>query len=249
LRIESKPSPNFDDRKLPISCLVLHYTGMESGQAALDRLRDPAAKVSAHYMIEEDGRIFQMVDEKDRAWHAGVSSWNGITDLNSASIGIEIVNGGHDFGLPEFPDKQINAVIALSKAVIKRHDIDAKNVVGHSDIAPARKEDPGEKFPWLGLAAAGLGIWPMDVSDDQRILFDKGARDRGISIAQSGLAHIGYGISVTGILDDETMSVVTALQRRFRPEKLDGQIDVQTMEIIGSLTRQIQGQNQSQNSA
>ncbi len=249
MKIESTPSPNFDVRKLPISCLVLHYTGMRTGQAALDRLRDPEAKVSAHYLVEEDGRIFQMVDEKDRAWHAGVSNWNGIKDLNSASIGIEIVNGGHDFGLPDFPDKQINAVIGLSKAVIKRYDIRAKNVVGHSDIAPARKEDPGEKFPWIGLAAAGVGIWPMDVSDDQRILFESGARDRGISIAQSGLAHIGYNVSVTGILDDETMLVVKALQRRFRPSKLDGQIDVQTMEIIGSLTRQIQSQNQSQSLA
>ncbi len=238
MKIKSAPSPNFDDRKLPISCLVLHYTGMETGKAALDRLCDPDAKVSAHYMVEEDGTIFQLVDEADRAWHAGVSSWNGVNDINSASIGIEIVNGGHDYGLPEFPDVQIGALLWLCAGILERHDIQPKNIVGHSDIAPARKEDPGEKFPWALLAAENIGVWPKNISDDQRILFEKGDRDRGISIAQSGLAHIGYEAFVSGIMDDDTIFVLKALQRRYRPEKVDGKIDMQSFDIIRALTEE-----------
>ncbi|SDM33999.1 N-acetylmuramoyl-L-alanine amidase [Maricaulis salignorans] len=149
------PSPNFNERKLPISLIVLHYTGMENGAVALERMRDPAAEVSAHYMVEEDGRIFQLVDEDKRAWHAGVSCWRGETDINSSSIGVEIVNGGHDFGLPDFPAVQIAAVIELVKDIMGRHGIGPEGVVGHSDIAPGRKQDPGEKFPWERLAAAG----------------------------------------------------------------------------------------------
>ncbi len=232
MKIESAPSSSFDDRKLPISLLILHYTGMESGKAALERLCDPEAKVSAHYLVEEDGRIFQMVDESARAWHAGVSSWQGITDINSASIGIEIVNGGHDYGLPDFPDDQINAVIVLCKDILKRNNLPSVNVLGHSDVAPGRKDDPGEKFPWVSLAAAGIGIWPDDITDDRRVLFNAGDRDRGISAAQSGLAHIGYGVSVSGIMDELTVATVKALQQRYRPSQVDGVIDVQTMDII-----------------
>ncbi|NNE58779.1 MAG: N-acetylmuramoyl-L-alanine amidase [Hellea sp.] len=235
MKIKSAPSPNFDDRQLPISCLVLHYTGMETGKAALDRLRDPEAKVSAHYLVEEDGKVFQLVDEENRAWHAGVSSWQGITDMNSASIGIEIVNGGHDFGLPDFPLVQIKAVIELSKAILGRHNISAQNVVGHSDIAPGRKQDPGEKFPWAELAASGVGLWPSNISNDERTLFSEGDRDRGISIAQNGLATIGYGVEVTGIMDKRTVLVVTELQRRYRPDKMDGVIDMATLGIINGL--------------
>ena len=237
MKVKPAPSPNFDDRKLPISCLVLHYTGMETGKAALERLCDPDAKVSAHYLVEEDGGIFQMVDESNRAWHAGVSSWRGITDMNSASIGIEIVNGGHDYGLPDFPEVQIGALLWLCSEILGRHDILSENIVGHSDIAPARKEDPGEKFPWALLAAEGIGVWPKDLSDDQRILFEPGDRDRGISIAQSGLAHIGYEASVSGIMDADTVFVIKALQRRYRPEKVDGNIDMQTFDVIRALTQ------------
>lgn len=232
MKIEQTPSPNFDERTFPVSLLILHYTGMESGAAALERMRDPSAKVSAHYMVEEDGRVFQLVDEDKRAWHAGVSEWAGESNINSNSVGIEIVNGGHDYGLPEFPDVQVNAVIALSKAVMARHDITARNVLGHSDIAPARKQDPGEKFPWAGLAAAGVGRWPDIPDRDRRLLFEEGSRDRGVAIAQRGLAHIGYGVQVSGVLDENTRLVIAALQRRYRPQQIDGLIDIETMHII-----------------
>lgn len=232
LKIEFTPSPNFDERTLPISLLILHYTGMETGAAALERMCDPNVKVSAHYMVEEDGQIFNLVREEKRAWHAGVSAWAGETNINSASIGIEIVNGGHDYGLPEFPDVQVNAVIALSKDLMARHQIAPEAVLGHSDIAPARKQDPGEMFPWKGLAAAGVGLWPNNISDDRRILFESGQRDRGIAIAQRGLAQIGYDAKVSGILDEETSLIIGALQRRYRPSQIDGVIDIQTMDII-----------------
>ncbi len=234
-------SPNFNDRKLPISILVLHYTGMNSAEAAYDRLCDPAAEVSAHYLVREDGRVDNLVEEDKRAWHAGVGSWNGITDVNSASIGIEIVNGGHnvpleDGSLPPYPDAQILSVIKLSKEIIARHDIQPRNIVGHSDIAPERKEDPGEHFPWAGLAAAGVGLWPGELLEDERVLFELGDRDRGISILQRGLADLGYGISVSGQLDDQTQAVIRALQRRYRPLRIDGVIDMQILEVIKRLS-------------
>lgn len=211
---------------------------METGEAALDRMTDAEANVSAHYMIEEDGRVFQLVDEDKRAWHAGVSEWQGETNINSNSIGIEIVNGGHDWpnedgSLPDFPDVQINAVIALSKDIMKRHG--ELTVLGHSDIAPARKIDPGENFPWQGLAAVGLGNWPDVQPNDRRVLFEAGDRDRGVAILQRGLAHIGYGARVSGVMDEETALIVAALQRRYRPDQIDGVVDIQTMEVIKDL--------------
>ena len=247
LDIIETPSPNFDERTLPVSLLVLHYTGMESGAEALERMCDSAAKVSAHYMVEEDGRIYRLVGEDKRAWHAGVSEWAGESNINSASIGIEIVNGGHDWplpsgGLPPYPDVQINAVIALCKDIMSRHDIPAANVLGHSDIAPARKIDPGEHFPWQGLAAAGLGLWPEGNDDDdpdRRILFEIGTRDRGVAALQSGLARIGYGARVTGIYDEATQEIITALQRRFRPEQVDGVVDIETMELVKGWVEQL----------
>lgn len=247
MEIIQSPSPNFDDRTLEVSLLILHYTGMESGDAALSRMTDAYAKVSAHYMVEEDGRIFQLVDEKKRAWHAGVSEWAGETNINSNSIGIEIVNGGHnvpnaDGSLPDFPDVQINAVIALSKAVMARHNIGPMAVLGHSDIAPARKIDPGEHFPWAGLAAAGVGFWPQNITDDTRILFEQGDRDRGVSAVQSGLAHIGYGARVSGVMDDDTQKIVEALQRRYRPAGIDGIVDLQTMDIVKSIVEAVSKQ-------
>jgi N-acetylmuramoyl-L-alanine amidase len=238
----SRPSPNYDERTLPISLLVLHYTGMESGQAALNRMTDPAAKVSAHYMIEQDGQVFELVGEDHRAWHAGVAEWAGVTNVNSASIGIELVNGGHnvpnpDGTLPNFPDAQINALIPLCKAIMARHEILAKHVVGHSDIAPERKDDPGEAFPWAGLAAAGIGLWPGEGNGDRRMLFRKGDRDRGVSVAQHGLAQIGYGVGVTGELDEKTEAVLRAFQRRFRPHQVDGVLDMETLDLIGRVTQ------------
>ena len=241
LDIIEQSSPNFDDRTLPIAYLVLHYTGMESGAAALARMCDAQAKVSAHYMIEEDGRIFRLVDEERRAWHAGVSEWAGESNINSASIGIEIVNGGHDWpcedgSLPPYSDVQINALIALCKDIMGRHNIPAQNVLGHSDIAPSRKIDPGEHFPWDGLAAAGVGMWPNEAKgerdEDPRILFEAGQRDRGVAIVQSGLARIGYGARVTGEHDELTQGIIKALQRRFRPSKVDGIVDIETMSLV-----------------
>jgi len=237
LKIISKPSPNYDERTLPISLIVLHYTGMETGEAALERMTDASAKVSAHYMVEEDGRIFQLVEEDKRAWHAGVSEWRGETNINSASIGIEIVNGGHDWPLkdgtlPPFPDVQIAALIPLCKAIMSRHHISADGVVGHSDIAPARKQDPGEHFPWAGLSAAAIGRFPLSIEPDRRVLFGAGSRDRGVAIVQRGLAEIGYSARVTGVIDEETRLVVAAFQRRYRPAQIDGMVDMETMAIV-----------------
>lgn len=237
-------SPNFNARKLPISILVLHYTGMDSAAAARKRLCDPDAEVSAHWLVDEDGKTENLVSEDNRAWHAGVGSWNGITDINSASIGIEIVNGGHnvplaDGSLPPYPDAQILAVIKLAKDIIERHDIKARNVVGHSDIAPERKEDPGEHFPWAGLAAAGVGFWPGDLPDDRRVLFEAGDRDRGVAIIQRGLADLGYGASVTGCLDAPTQAIIRAIQRRYCPNRIDGVIDISVMEVLKRLSEMI----------
>jgi len=238
----TQTSPNFNERTLPISQLVLHYTGMETGQAALDRLCDAEAKVSAHYLVFEDGQIAQMVDEDKRAWHAGIGNWRGVTDINSSSIGIEIVNGGHNFpqadGPPPYPDAQINAVIALSKSILDRHDIQPWNIIGHSDLAPERKEDPGEHFPWSGLAAAGIGLWAeFEAHPDTRILFEPGDRDRGVSIIQQGLAQIGYDIAVTGQFDERTKFVMTAFQRHWRPEDISGLIDIDCLQRVGALVR------------
>jgi N-acetylmuramoyl-L-alanine amidase len=215
VNIIDAPTPNFNDRAKPVSLIVLHYTGMQTGQAALDRMRDPAAKVSAHYMVEEDGRVFQLVDEAKRAWHAGVSEWAGETDINSISIGIEIVNGGHEFGLPDYPQTQIDTVISLTKQIMKRHVISTHRVVGHSDIAPGRKQDPGEIFPWQQLAAAGCAIWP------------DGPAAPGDTVRQ--LAEIGYGFSAG------EAATVEAFQRRFRPAKVDGRLDPETTGLIAAV--------------
>ncbi|MEM7728681.1 MAG: N-acetylmuramoyl-L-alanine amidase [Pseudomonadota bacterium] len=239
MRITDAPSPNFNERALPVSLLVLHYTGMETGPAALERMRDPAAQVSAHYMVEEDGRIFRLVGEDNRAWHAGVSEWNGMTDVNSASIGIEIVNSGHEFGLPDFPDRQINALIPLCKRIIEAHEIEPRNVVAHSDIAPERKEDPGEKFPWAGLAAAGIGLWPGEPNGDQRVLFELGDRDRGVTLLQRALAGIGYGVALDGVMSARMVAVVRAFQRRYRPDRIDGVVDMETYDLASRLAAMI----------
>ena len=228
-------SPNHDERRGGIRFVVLHYTGMESGQAARDRLVDPEAKVSAHHLVWEDGRTDTLVPEHLRAWHAGVGEWRGVTDLNSHSIGIEIINGGHDFGLPDFPDAQVNAVIGLTREILARHGLPPAAVIGHSDLAPARKQDPGERFPWRRLAEEGVSIWPDTDETDTRILFAEGDRDRGVALAQRALAEIGYAIPVAGVLDAETRLVVAAFQRRFRPERVDGLIDVQTLARASAL--------------
>lgn len=242
MTIIEHPSLNFNDRALPISWLVLHYTGMKNGELALERLCNSQIQkpVSAHYLVEEDGRVFQLVAENKRAWHAGISAWQGQADMNSASIGIEIVNGGHDFGLPDFSLVQMQSVMQLASDILARHNLNPLNVLGHSDIAPARKMDPGERFPWSLCAKSGIGLWPPDgvICEDRRILFDMKSRDRGVAIVQRGLAFIGYDIEVSGVLDRHTCLVIAALQRRYRPDQIDGQIDVQTMDIVKWLAEQ-----------
>ncbi|MDP5278005.1 N-acetylmuramoyl-L-alanine amidase [Sphingomonas sp. DG1-23] len=220
LTITDMPSPNFDARELPVSMLVLHYTGMESGQAAIDRLRDPEAKVSAHYLVDEDGTILRLVDERHRAWHAGRSHWRGVTDVNSASIGIEIVNPGHEFGYRPFPDAQMSALIPLVAEIKERHGITRGNVVGHSDVAPARKQDPGELFNWHALARLRLAL-PRPTKN----LVDPGWPDAGFMLA---LERFGYDVR-----DGE--AAVTAFQRRFRPELIDGEIDMECRCILLAL--------------
>jgi N-acetylmuramoyl-L-alanine amidase len=196
----------------------------------------PMSKVSSHYLVYEDGRVFQLVDEAKRAWHAGRGAWDGETDGNSCSVGIEIANGGHDFGLPDFPDAQIKSVMALVQAIMTRHGLDKHHVIGHSDWAPARKPDPGEKFPWKRLADAGLSIWPKPGPEDgdQRVLIETlGTMDAGIAAIQTGLGTIGYGIEVNGTYDATLKDIIRAFQRRFRQSKADGIIDVETIALIG----------------
>ena len=214
------PSPNFDERALPVTMIVLHYTGMESAAAALDRLRDPAAKVSAHYLVDEDGTIHRLVPEQKRAWHAGRSHWRGITDINSASIGIEIVNPGHDHGYCPFPDAQIEALIPLVADIKDRYAITRGNVVGHSDIAPTRKRDPGELFPWGRLARLRLAL-PRPT----RNLLDPEWSDAGFLLA---LERFGYEVA-------DPLAAVVAFQRRFRPELIDGEIDGECRAILLAL--------------
>lgn len=214
-----RPSPNFDRRKLPLTMVVLHYTGMQSAEAAIDRLADPAAKVSAHYVVAEDGTIVKMVDEAFRAWHAGKSWWRGISDVNSASIGIEIVNPGHEFGYRPFPDVQMAAVEALVAAAVDRYRIRPGNVVGHSDVAPARKDDPGELFDWPRLARAGLAA-PVPTGG-----FDPNWHDEGTLAA---LGRYGYDLS-------DPKAAVIAFQRRFRPTRFDGIIDAETRTMLRAL--------------
>jgi N-acetylmuramoyl-L-alanine amidase len=233
----SRPSPNHDSRgDAPVDMLVLHYTGMETGDAALARMCDPGAKVSAHYMIEEDGSVFALVPEERRAWHAGVSFWRGHRDVNARSIGIEIVNPGHEYGYRDFPDAQIAALIDLARDIAARHPIPARNVVGHSDVAPARKTDPGERFPWRALAEAGIGLWPAQVRKDATAeTFDPGDRAGSIMAAQRGLRNYGYALDATGVLDGPTAQVLIAFQRHFRPARIDGLLDAETMALVDAV--------------
>jgi N-acetylmuramoyl-L-alanine amidase len=212
LRIRNTPSPNHDDRPAgtPVDMLVLHYTGMRSGTEAIARLRDPVARVSSHYVVEEDGAVFRLVPEARRAWHAGLSYWRGAEGLNGRSIGIEIVNPGHEWGYRPFPALQMAAVCDLCLGILGRHPIPAINVVAHSDIAPDRKQDPGEFFDWEGLAANGVGLWPTT-----------GAAPAGDAAAL--LAAIGYRMDLP--LD----VLLVAFQRHWRPERVDGVADAATL--------------------
>jgi N-acetylmuramoyl-L-alanine amidase len=233
-----QPSPNVEPRRngLTPTILLLHYTGLESMAEAIHWLTREGSGVSCHYGIDEDGRITQMVAEELRAWHAGESVWNGETDINSASIGIEIHNPGHAFGYPDFPDVQMQAVERLSRDVVARHRIRPERVLAHSDVAPSRKRDPGEKFPWERLAQAGIGHWvaPAPVVDGDEGL-GVGAAEPRIAAFQVALRRYGYGIEPTGVIDERTELVVTAFQRHFRPERVDGRIDRSTVATLERL--------------
>ncbi|HTT79293.1 MAG TPA: N-acetylmuramoyl-L-alanine amidase [Stellaceae bacterium] len=239
LAIRERPSPNHAERGeppnlCPVDMLVLHYTGMQSATAALDRLCDPAARVSAHYLVEEDGAVWQLVAEERRAFHAGISQWQRDSDLNRLSIGIEIVNPGHEWGYRPFPEAQMAAVEALCGAILRRHPIPPDRVVGHSDIAPDRKSDPGELFDWPLLARAGIGLWPPPRTEAPA------GRGRGVGIVQraaalADLARIGYGVSA-GTED----VALAAFQRRFRPARWDGLLDRETAERLSDVRQAVE---------
>lgn len=235
------PSPNHGERRGCASpdMLILHYTGMASSEEALRKLCDGSMdphKVSAHYFIWEDGGVVQCVPEIRRAWHAGVSSWEGADDINSRSIGVEIANAGHDFGCPEFPGPQIGAVIALCRDILERHRIRADRILAHSDVAPGRKRDPGERFPWPLLFEEGIGLWvePVPVTAGTAL----GPGDRGANVAelQQMLARYGYGVAANGQYDAATTDVVAAFQRHFRPALVDGRADRSTFDTLQRLT-------------
>jgi len=229
LRFVECPSPNRDDRGgSPIDILVLHYTGMKTAEEALARLTDPVAKVSAHYTVDRDGRIYRHVPEELRAWHAGVSYWADERNVNARSIGIEIVNPGHEFGYIPFAEPQIEAVIGLCKGILSRHPITPSGVVAHSDVAPARKEDPGELFPWQQLAENGIGLWPA-----KNPLPARGRGQGEGEHSAMSLAHYGYGVPPE--VEVPLEKVITAFQRHFRPSKLDGVWDAECAALLAAL--------------
>ena len=236
-----RPAVNFSDRPSgeKIDMLVLHYTGMKSGKAALDWLTCEESRVSCHYLVFEDGLTVQMVPESVKAWHAGISSWRGRDNCNTFSVGIEIVNPGHEFGYRGFPDAQIKAVNALAADIVKRNAIPARNVVAHSDIAPDRKQDPGELFPWKDLHESGVGhfVEPERISSGR--FFQKGDQGPPISALQVLFATYGYGLRETGRYDSDTETVVTAFQRHFRPERVDGIADQSSIATLHRLLKSL----------
>lgn len=249
-----RPSPNWDARACAIDLVILHYTGMVDAETALARLTDaapvagrypgpwqeaavpfdePLGRVSAHYLVGEAGEVWRLVPEDMRAWHAGSGEWEGRSDLNDRSIGIEIVNGGHDYGLPDFPERQIRSILALVRDILGRRQLSPWAVVGHSDVAPLRKADPGERFPWRRLAQADLSVWPGETPLDL-------PPPRDISAVQAGLRSFGYAAPNSAMLDPETEACVRAFQRRFRPGRIDGVPDAETCALLGDLVLQKQ---------
>jgi N-acetylmuramoyl-L-alanine amidase len=230
-------SPNHGERRNSRrpDMLLLHYTGMPAAEEALAWLCNPASGVSSHYFVFENGRVTQLVPEARRAWHAGAGSWGGDHDINSCSIGVEIANPGHDGGLPPFPEAQIAGVVRLAKDIVARWSIPPERVLGHSDVAPGRKQDPGERFPWAGLHRAGVGHWvePAPIRDGRSLA--RGARSAEVEAAQAMLAQYGYGVPLSGVFDDATEAVVAAFQRHFRPERVDGVADASTLATLRDL--------------
>jgi N-acetylmuramoyl-L-alanine amidase len=245
---EIHPSPNHGERKVsPTDMIVLHYTGMTTGEAAFSLLCAPDAHVSCHYLVWEDGRIWQLVPESRRAWHAGLSFWGGESDINSRSIGIELVNPGHDGGAPPFPDAQIEATIALLRDIGRRMNIPPQRILAHSDVAPARKKDPGEFFPWERLHKAGLGHWTPPAPIRPGAALEPGATGPQVAALQTMLAAYGYQAPPNGIYDEATHDAVAAFQRHFRPDKVDGIADLSTVETLRDLLSSLPaaGQNAS----
>ena len=252
-------SPNFDERGRAIDLLILHYTGMQNAEIALQRLCDPSpragvyafpwdnvpdpdaplGRVSTHYVVLEDGRVLRIVDEDKRAWHAGKGLWAGEADLNARAIGIEIVNGGHDFGLPDYPEAQMAAVIELVRDICERRNLARHQVVGHSDVAPLRKADPGEKFPWTLLAEDGLALWPHELVLPIAVEpMERGDRGEEVAQLQTTMVEIGYGLDIDGIFGPATEAAVKAFQRRFRTGIIDGVADGETLALIADIARQ-----------
>ena len=229
-------SPNFNERTVPPDILVLHYTGMKTGPEALARLRDAESKVSSHYLVEEDGRVFRLVPEERRAWHAGVSSWKGESDINGRSIGIEIVNPGHEFGYRPFPEAQVAAVIELVADIRTRWSIEDSRIIGHSDVAPDRKQDPGELFPWKQLAQAGHGLW-VEPDAAPGLPLSEGEEGAGVFALQAGFTRLGYDCAPSGKYDAHTTAVVRAFQRHWRQEQVDGVADGMTRARLIALLR------------
>ncbi len=236
-------SPNFDARPegRPVDMLVFHYTGMVDRDNAFDRLCDPAAKVSAHYVIDEDGAVTPLVAESERAWHAGVACWRGVRDVNGASIGVELVNPGHELGYRLFPEAQMAACEALGSDILSRWPIPARNVVGHSDVAPGRKIDPGELFDWARLAAAGIGLWPdrRPVAGELGLRLGPGDGGSAVHDLQRALADYGYDLGLDGSYGEQMEAVVAAFQRHFRPRRVDGLADPQTSQLLFALLAQL----------
>ncbi len=231
------PSPNHGERvgvEAP-DMIILHYTGMETAAAALDWLCREESQVSSHYFVHEDGRVDQLVAENRRAWHAGKSIWKGETDINSRSIGIEIANAGHPGGLPDFPPEQIVAVVELCRNCGERWSIAPERVLAHSDVAPIRKVDPGEKFPWATLAAGGVGHWVAPAAIGGGRFFQRGDQGQPVEAVQSMLSLYGYGIEVTGVFCEKTEGAVAAFQRHFRPAQVDGIADISTLDTLHRL--------------
>jgi N-acetylmuramoyl-L-alanine amidase len=228
-------SPNHGARRRAVDLLLLHYTGMPAGQGALDWLRDPQSQVSAHYFVFEDGRVVQLVPEDRRAWHAGVACWADEPDINSRSIGIEIANPGHDHGYADFPMGQMQAVAALCRDIVRRHAIRPERVLAHSDVAPSRKRDPGEKFDWAWLGRQGIGLWvePAPLEGDEGLR--KGDEGAAVADLQAQLAAYGYHVPVSGRFDGVTAAVVTAFQRHFRPARVDGVADASVRDTLRRL--------------
>lgn len=228
LAIRDYPSPNHEPRPAgtAIDTLVLHYTGMKTAAEALDRMCDPKARVSAHYMIDEDGTVLRLVPEDRRAWHAGVASWKGETNINDRSIGIELVNPGHEFGYRPFPEAQMRALVELARGILARHPIPPGRVLAHSDVAPERKSDPGELFDWARLAREGIGVWPEPKAASEI---------PPVAEIQALLAEIGYAVPRSGAMDAGTVAALAAFQRHFRPGRVDGVPDGETVARLRAL--------------